>query len=160
MDDGARKTLDEHHDRFFSPTRELRPERTKAMLVIEWLGAILGIAGSLLLSMNGPWSGYAWPIWILSNAFLMAVAATVGTWGIFGMQAAFLLINANGIWRWLFRPPHAAARGNHGEDQISAWSNDCIPHDECAPGRRPDACPPAVHRKLRRSSTGTRDITW
>lgn len=80
------------------------------MQLIEWLGAVLGIAGALVFSMNQPWSRHAWPIWIASNLLLILFAARIGAWGILFMQGAFIFININGVWRWLVRPRRVAAR--------------------------------------------------
>ena len=80
------------------------------MQLIEWLGAMLGIAGALIISMNRPWSGAAWPIWIASNVSLIAFAAEIGAWGIVVMQAAFIVININGVWHWWVRPRRVATR--------------------------------------------------
>jgi hypothetical protein len=71
--------------------------------LVEWLGAILGVLGSLMMSMNRRYSRYAWYPWIASNLLLMVFAAGIAAWGIFSMQAIFLAINANGALRWLAR---------------------------------------------------------
>lgn len=81
-------------------------------VVVEWLGALLGVAGSLMMSLNRAASKYAWYPWIASNALLMAYGVRAGAWGIFAMQAVFLLINLNGLWQWHVRHVREARRAS------------------------------------------------
>ena len=84
------------------------------MSLVEWLGAVLGIAGALMISMNRPWSKHAWFGWTVSNVLLIVVAASIGAWGIFAMQSTFLIINASGIWHWVVRPSSGNERRIEG----------------------------------------------
>ena len=63
----------------------------------EWGGALLAVAGALVMSMHRRWSWYAWPLWILSN-LLLIVATTAGEHsGLMAMQLAFFVVNLNGL---------------------------------------------------------------
>lgn len=68
--------------------------------VTEWAGALVAIAGALVMSMNRRWSRHAWALWILSNLLLMVPIAHGGLWGLLAMQLAFLLVNVNGCLRY------------------------------------------------------------
>lgn len=73
---------------------------------IEWAGAVLGVGGALLLSLNNRYSALAWPLWAVSNVLLIVFAFNVGAWGLMSMQGIFLVISLNGMlrWRWRSRP--------------------------------------------------------
>ena len=43
-------------------------------IALEWSGAILGMSGSLIMSVNQPWSKWAWAIWLVSNLLLLFYA--------------------------------------------------------------------------------------
>lgn len=75
------------------------------MWIIEWFGALLAIAGALIMSMNLRWSWYAWPVWILSNVVLIIPMIGGEHWGMVTMQIAFLAVNLNGLLRHWRIPP-------------------------------------------------------
>lgn len=87
----------------------------------EWGGAFLAIAGALILSMNRPWSRFAWPVWILSNLLLVVATAHGRQWGLVTMQLAFLIVNVNGWARCRPMPGTPAKcitqRGGRGDDR-------------------------------------------
>ncbi|VVE36189.1 nicotinamide mononucleotide transporter [Pandoraea terrigena] len=66
---------------------------------LEWAGAVLGVIGSYLLAENRAFSRYAWPIWIGSNACLIAYFASIHSWGVLAMQAIYLLSSVRGLYR-------------------------------------------------------------
>ncbi len=73
--------------------------------LLEWAGAVTGVAGSFIMAQNRKWSTYAWPIWIASNICLIAFAALDSAYGILSMQLVFLAINLQGAWRWRHKQP-------------------------------------------------------
>ncbi|MBB5546690.1 nicotinamide mononucleotide transporter [Paraburkholderia fungorum] len=67
--------------------------------VLEWAGAVLGVIGSYLLAENRSFSRYAWPIWIGSNACLIAYFVAIHSWGVLAMQSIYLLSSIRGLYR-------------------------------------------------------------
>ena len=72
---------------------------TGALMIAEWTGVLLAIAGALVMSMNRSYSRHAWLLWTLSNLLLILPIAHTQRWGLLAMQAAFLIVNVNGWWR-------------------------------------------------------------
>ena len=71
------------------------------MVAFEWSGAILGMTGSLMMSVNQPWSKWAWAIWLVSNLLLLTYAITRRSYGLITMQLFFTCTSVLGFYRWI-----------------------------------------------------------
>lgn len=69
--------------------------------VLEWLGAIFGVAGNILLAVNLPESKWAFIIFVASNMCLIAYAIRVKQWGLCSMFIMYNIITFVGIYRWI-----------------------------------------------------------
>jgi len=67
---------------------------------IEAIGAILGVAGSLLIAVNLPYSKWGFVLYIVSNVFLIGWAVRKKAYGIFSMYVVYTIVNIIGIVRW------------------------------------------------------------
>ncbi len=86
---------------------------------VEWLGAVLAVSGSLLLSLNNEYSRWGWVLYLLSNVALISFAVEKGLSGILAMQTVFLVTTLLGIRRWFF--PSVSI---HSQDRLlesSSW---------------------------------------
>ena len=72
--------------------------------VLEWVGAIGGGAGALLLAFNHRWSGYGFVLFLASNAAWMTYGVMTHTFGMVTMQIVCTGTSLLGIWRWLVKP--------------------------------------------------------
>ena len=72
--------------------------------VLEWVGAIGGCAGALLLAFNNRWSGYGFVLFLASNAAWMTYGVMTHTFGMVTMQIVCTGTSLLGIWRWLVKP--------------------------------------------------------
>jgi hypothetical protein len=66
---------------------------------LEWLGAVLGVAGSYVLAENRPSSRFAWPMWIASNLCLIVYFISIASWGVLAMQFFYLHSSLRGFRR-------------------------------------------------------------
>lgn len=57
------------------------------LAILEWAGPIFGVVSSRC----------AWPIWIRSNACLIAYFLPIHSWGVLGMQAIYLHSSVRGF---------------------------------------------------------------
>ena len=69
---------------------------------IRQFGSGTGIAAALLLSLNISTSGWAFPLYLLSNAAWLYIARKTGDNEMFVMFMVFSVISANGVYQWLF----------------------------------------------------------
>ena len=76
---------------------------------LEYMGAIAGVTGTILIAMNTAASKWAWPIWVLSSSAVATVAATQELYAIAAQQAFYTCMNVFGVWRWIIRPRLASA---------------------------------------------------
>jgi nicotinamide riboside transporter PnuC len=74
--------------------------------LLEWIGALSGIAGALLLAVNIKSSPWAYPLFLTSNIVLAVWAWLGNSNGVFLMQAVMAAISALGIYRWLIHPAY------------------------------------------------------
>ena len=79
--------------------------------VLEWVGAIGGGAGALLLAFNNRWSGYGFVLFLASNAAWMTYGVMTHTFGMVTMQIVCTGTSLLGIWRWLVKPGAQMSRG-------------------------------------------------
>lgn len=72
--------------------------------LLEWIGAIGGAAGALVLAFNNRWSGYGFVLFLVSNAAWMTYGIMTHTYGMVTMQIACTGTSLLGVWRWLVVP--------------------------------------------------------
>lgn len=73
--------------------------------LLQWLGCVFGLAGSLLLAFKGlRFSGYGFVLYLVSNAFWAAYGVVTSAPALVVMQAGFSIASSIGIWQWLWRP--------------------------------------------------------
>jgi len=70
---------------------------------MEWTGAVLGLLGALLLSLNHRVSRYGWPLFLLSNFMWIGFGIATDAWGLVFMQIVFTLTSVNGLVQWFVR---------------------------------------------------------
>ena len=73
-------------------------------LGFEIAAAALGVAGSLLLATRSRWAGWAFVLWLLSNAGWIAFGTLRGHWFLVTQNVVFLVTSCIGVWVWLLRP--------------------------------------------------------
>jgi nicotinamide riboside transporter PnuC len=71
---------------------------------LEWIGALVGIAGALMMAMNHRVSPWAYPVWIVASLAMFVFAWEGQHFGLALQQAVFFCINLLGLYRWLIRP--------------------------------------------------------
>lgn len=76
--------------------------------LIEWAGSLLGLLGSALLAANVRVSRYGWVVFLISNAFMIVFAITMGLTGLLTMQIGFTLTSSLGVYRSFVRNPSAS----------------------------------------------------
>ena len=72
--------------------------------MLEWIGAVGGAAGALLLAFNNRWSGYGFVLFLVSNAAWMTYGVMTHTFGMVTMQIVCTGTSLLGVWRWLVLP--------------------------------------------------------
>ena len=70
--------------------------------VLEWIGALLGVIGALLLALNMRFSQWGWVAFLVSNIFLITYTVLTGQWGLLTMQLIFTGTSVLGIYRWFW----------------------------------------------------------
>ena len=68
--------------------------------IFEMIGAICGVAGAVLVSLNIPQSKYGFVLFLISSILLGVVSWQRNMQYLLTMQMVFLGINAVGIFRW------------------------------------------------------------
>lgn len=76
----------------------------RSMDKLEWGGAITGSVGSLLLATNTMYSGWGFPLFLISNGFWIAFGLQKRAPGLVAMQLVFTATSAVGVYRWLIGP--------------------------------------------------------
>lgn len=84
----------------------------------EWAGAITGLIGAALLSVNMPISRFGWVMFLVSNCFLLCFAYLSKLDGVFILQIGFMLTSILGIVRSFKRDP-SVINTNLGESHPS-----------------------------------------
>ncbi len=103
------------------------------MTIQQWLelaSASLGVAGSLLLATKCRAAGWAFVLWLASNAGWIAFGAAQGLRFLVAQHVVFAATSVLGIWTWLALP--AMKR------RANRWRCDLCGRDLT---RNPDACP-------------------
>lgn len=73
--------------------------------ILQWLGCITGVGGSLLLALNTRASGWGFTLFLASNGFWIAFSVDTNTMGLLGMHLVFTATSIIGIYRWLLIQP-------------------------------------------------------
>lgn len=68
-------------------------------LLLEWAGALIGLAGAFLLATNSRFSRYGWIGFLLANFFMLGFAIDGRHWGLLTQQLGFTGTSLLGIWR-------------------------------------------------------------
>jgi nicotinamide riboside transporter PnuC len=68
--------------------------------IFEMIGAICGVTGAVLVSLNIPQSKYGFVLFLISSILLGIVSWQRNMQYLLTMQMVFLGINAVGIFRW------------------------------------------------------------
>jgi nicotinamide riboside transporter PnuC len=68
--------------------------------ILEMIGAICGVSGAVLVSLNIPQSKYGFVLFLISSVLLGIVSWQRKMQYLLTMQMVFLGINAVGIFRW------------------------------------------------------------
>lgn len=69
--------------------------------LLEFIGALTGVAGAILLALNIPESGYGFLFFLVSSTALSIFAVQEKLRYLLMMQVVFTVINAVGVYRWL-----------------------------------------------------------
>lgn len=75
----------------------------------ELIGAVMGIAGALMLALKCRLSAWAWPIWLISNMAWIYYALAIHAYFLLSQQVVFTIINLYGAWHWLYKPNSTGA---------------------------------------------------
>jgi nicotinamide riboside transporter PnuC len=70
--------------------------------LFEMIGAICGVAGAALVSLNIPQSKYGFVLFLISSILLGIVSWQRKMQYLLSMQIVFLGINVIGVFRWFF----------------------------------------------------------
>ena len=75
---------------------------------LEWIGAVLGLAGASLLAMHTSISRYGWLAFLGANVAMAAFAMMIGAYGLLVQQLGFtattlLGLRRSGLWARGFR---------------------------------------------------------
>jgi hypothetical protein len=73
-------------------------------LVLQWIGCAFGVAGSVALALNKPWSGIGFVLFLISNGFWVFYGILTEAPGLVAMQVVFTITSLLGIWNWMLRP--------------------------------------------------------
>lgn len=73
-------------------------------ILFEIAAAALGVVGSLLLATKSRFAGWAFLLWLFSNAGWMAFGVLGGHWFLVAQNAVFSVTSCIGVWVWLLRP--------------------------------------------------------
>ncbi|MBQ0917224.1 hypothetical protein KBW71_02105 [Hydrogenophaga aromaticivorans] len=73
-------------------------------LPIELTAAAFGVAGTILLALNGPRAGWGFVAYLVSNGGWIAFAWIHGHWALLAQQLAFTASSLLGVWVWLVKP--------------------------------------------------------
>lgn len=74
------------------------------LTLMELLSAVLGLAGALLLATKCRWAGWAFVLWLGSNAGWIAFGVAGGHWWLVAQNAGFFVTSALGVLNWLVWP--------------------------------------------------------
>lgn len=71
---------------------------------VQYLAAVFGIAGALILAVPGVNPAVGFAAFLLSNIGWLGFSASRRHWGLFAQQVAFLITSLVGLWNWWLGP--------------------------------------------------------
>ncbi len=69
--------------------------------MLEWVGALFGIMGALLLAANSSYSGWGFASFLASNILWMGYGVLKRAHGMITMQIAFMITSFLGLLNWI-----------------------------------------------------------
>lgn len=75
-----------------------------SLTMLENAAAVLGVTGAFLLAIRSRVAGWAFVLWLGSNALWIAFGVAKGHWGLVAQNVVFAVTSGIGIWTWLVRP--------------------------------------------------------
>lgn len=72
--------------------------------MLDTLGAITGVLGAVVMSVESKYSKFAFPIWIVSSALWIAYALSTDQLPLLNQQIVYFVINVIGLWSWIIVP--------------------------------------------------------
>ena len=73
--------------------------RVMLLLILEWLGALLGLFGAFILATNRSYSRWGWWFFLAANFAMIALALGLSRWGLLVQQIGFVGSSSLGVWR-------------------------------------------------------------
>jgi hypothetical protein len=77
-------------------------EKTRLVNIVGWIGSALGLAGSLIVALKAPYSGYGFLVYLGSNFAWLYHGVKTQTWALVVMQIGFTTTSFLGLWNWFF----------------------------------------------------------
>jgi nicotinamide riboside transporter PnuC len=74
------------------------------LTTVEWIAAVFGVLGTVLLARKGRRAGFGFVLYLVSNAAWISFAIATGDRAILAQNIAFLASSFLGIWTWLIEP--------------------------------------------------------
>lgn len=69
---------------------------------MDWIGAVFGILGSVVLAHNSRISKYGFVLYLVSNIAWIIYAMVTSQWAILAQTLMFAVISVYGIYRWFW----------------------------------------------------------
>jgi hypothetical protein len=76
--------------------------KNRLVNIVGWIGSVLGLAGSLIVALNTPYSGYGFLVYLGSNFAWLYHGVKTQTWALVVMQIGFTTTSFLGLWNWFF----------------------------------------------------------
>lgn len=70
------------------------------MLLLEWVGALCGVLGALIIASNTRLSPWGWWLFLMSSVSLCGYAVLAEAWGLLLLNCCFVFTNLLGLLRW------------------------------------------------------------
>lgn len=77
-------------------------EENRFVIIVGWFGSVLELAGSLVLALNAPYSGYGFLAYLGSNFAWLYHGVKTRTWALVVMQIGFTATSFLGLRNWVF----------------------------------------------------------
>lgn len=77
-------------------------EANRLVVIVGWMGSALGLAGSLVLALNAPYSRYGFLVYLGSNFAWLYHGVKTRTWSLVVMQIGFTATSFLGLRNWVF----------------------------------------------------------
>ena len=72
--------------------------------LMQWVGCVLGVAGSFVLARNDRHSGWGFVAYLGSSAAWLGYGLATGVHALVIQHLVFTAISGFGVWRWLVHP--------------------------------------------------------